>query len=323
MSRNAVGFLVCLMLVGCGSQEAGGVKVSEGKQSPVESVKVAEKAQGQEKDIASPREKFTNSIGIEFANIPAGKFLMGTPLTEQERSQDETQHEVTLTQGFRMGVHEVTQAQYEQVMGQNPSHFKGATLPVEKVSYDDALAFCKKLSDLPAEKAAGRKYRLPTEAEWEYCCRAGTSTPFHFGQELNGTQANCDGKVPYGTTKNGPSLLKTSPVGSYPPNAWGFYDMHGNVREWCQDVYGDYPKQSVTDPRGPEVGKPEGVAGQGEGQVPVPAEEPVGSYCVNRGGCWYGEAALCRSAYRYRFDPSLRNFGYGFRLALSSSEIPK
>ena len=313
MHRNAVGFcvVVCLMLVGCGSRETGGVKV-------------AEKAQGQEKAVASPKGEFTNSIGIEFANIPAGKFLMGTPLTEQGvRSQDETQHEVTLTQGFRMGIHEVTQTQYEQVMGKNPSHFKGATLPVETVSYDDALAFCKKLSELPAEKAAGRKYRLPTEAEWEYCCRAGTSTPFHFGQELNGTQANCDGEVPYGTTKNGPSLLKTSPVGSYPPNAWGLCDMHGNVREWCQDRYGDYPKGPVTDPLGSDVGKPEGVAGQGEGQVPVPAEDPVGSYCVNRGGCWYGEAALCRSAYRYRFDPSVLNFGYGFRLALSSSGIPK
>ena len=140
MNRNALRFCVvaCLMLVGL-SHPAW-------SQAPDE----------------KPR-KLKNSIGMEFASIPAGKFLMGSPATEKERSQDETQHEVTLTQGFRMGVHEVTQAQYEQVMGQNPSHFKGATLPVEKVSYDDALAFCKKLSDLPAEKAAGRKYRLPTE----------------------------------------------------------------------------------------------------------------------------------------------------------------
>ena len=244
--------------------------------------------------------KLKNSIGMEFANIPAGKFLMGSPATEKERSPNETQHEVTLTQGFRMGVHEVTQAQYEQVMGKNPSHFKGATLPVETVSYDDALAFCQKLSDLPAEKAAGRKYRLPTEAEWEYCCRAGTSTPLHFGNELNGTQANCDGNNPYGTTKKGPYLEKTSPVGSYPANAWGLYDMHGNVWEWCQDWYGDYPKQSVTDPRGPEVG----------------------SDCVFRGGGWSDGAANCRSAVRYWGVPSLRD-GFGFRLALSSSGIPK
>ena len=300
MGRKAVGFCVvaCLMLVGLSH--------------PAWSQAPAEK-----------HGKLKNSIGMEFANIPAGKFLMGSPATEKRREQNETQHEVTLTQGFLMGVHEVTQAQYAQVMGKNPSDFQGDNLPVETVSYKDALEFCQKLSDLPAEKAAGRKYRLPTEAEWEYCCRAGTSTPFHFGQELNGTQANCDGEVPYGTTETGPSLGKTSPVGSYPPTAWGLCDMHGNVREWCQDRYGDYPKGPVTDPLGSDVGKPEGVAGQGEGQVPVPAEDPVGSYCVNRGGCWYGEAALCRSAYRYRFDPSVLNFGYGFRLALSSSGIPK
>ena len=291
MHRNAVGFcvVVCLMLVGCGSRETGGVKVAEKAQRLengfMDQVLEAEKA------VAS----------IEFASIPAGKFLMGSPATEKERYQNENQHEVTLTQGFRMGVHEVTQAQYELVMGQNPSHFKGATLPVEEVSYKDALAFCQKLSDLPAEKVAGRKYRLPTEAEWEYACRAGTSTPFHFGNELNGTQANCDGNNPYGTTKKGPYLEKTSPVGSYPANAWGLYDMHGNVWEWCQDWYGDYPKQSVTDPRGPEVG----------------------SDCVIRGGCWYDEAANCRSAFRFGFVPSLRIDWNGFRLALSSSGIPK
>ena len=163
--------------------------------------------------------KLKNSIGMEFASIPAGKFLMGTPETEKERDPNETRHEVTLTQGFRLGVHEVTQGQYEQVMGKNPSYFKGAMLPVETVSYEDALEFCQKLSDLPAEKAVGRKYRLPTEAEWEYCSRAGTSTPFHFGHEMKGTQANCDGNFPYGTTEKGPYLKKTSPVGSYPANA--------------------------------------------------------------------------------------------------------
>ena len=291
MGRNAVGFCVvaCLMLVGCGSQEAGGVKVAEKAQRLengfMDQVLEAEKA------VAS----------IEFASIPAGKFLMGSPATEKERYQNENQHEVTLTQGFRMGVHEVTQAQYEQVMGENPSENKGATLPVETVSYDEALAFCKKLSDLPAEKAAGRKYRLPTEAEWEYCCRAGTSTPFHFGNELNGTQANCDGNNPYGTTKKGPNLGKTSPVGSYPANAWGLYDMHGNVWEWCQDRHGDYPEGPVTDPSGPEAG----------------------SFCVLRGGSWFDVAANCRSAFRNWIAPSLRSLRFGFRLALSSSGIPK
>ena len=296
MSRKAVGFcvLVCLLLVGCGSQDAGGVKVAEAKQSPVEPVKVAEKAPNQEKAVASPKGEFTNSIGIEFANIPAGKFLMGSPETEKERIQDETQHEVTLTQGFRMGVHEVTQAQYELVMGQNPSHFKGATLPVEEVSYKDALAFCQKLSDLPAEKVAGRKYRLPTEAEWEYCCRAGTSTPFHFGNELNGTQANCDGTFPYGTTKQGPYLKKTSPVGSYPANAWGLHDMHGNVYEWCQDWYGDYPKDSIKDPQGSSSGE----------------------LRVLRGGSWDDVARSCRAGRRNRNSPGTHDINCGFRLLL-------
>ena len=228
-------------------------------------------------------------VWLELQPIPAGTFLMGSPKKEKGRRNDETLHKVTLTQPFLIGKYPVTQTQWQAVMGSNPSLHKGATLPVETVSYDDALAFCKKLSDLPAEKAAGRKYKLPTEAEWEYCCRAGTNTPFHFGETLDGTQATGGGKG------------KTSPVGSYPANAWGLYDMHGNVSEWCQDWYGDYPKQSVTDPRGPEVG----------------------SYCVNRGGCWDLVAANCRSALRDRSDPSLRYFRFGFRLALSSSGIPR
>ena len=238
--------------------------------------------------------KLKNSIGMEFASIPAGKFLMGSPETEKERDQDETRHEVTLTRGFLMGIHEVTQAQYEQVMGQNPSNFKGATLPVETVSYDDAMAFCKKLSDLPPEKASGRKYRLPTEAEWEYCCRAGTSTPFHFGQELNGTQANCDGNFPYGTTEKGPYLEKTSPVGSYPANAWGLYDMHGNVWEWCQDWYGDYPKASIKDPQG----------------------SIDGVHRVLRGGSWCDLARSCRAGLRVWITPVYHSSSCGFRLLL-------
>ena len=296
MSRKAVGFcvVVCLMLVGCGSQETGGVKVSEGKQSPVESVKVAEKAQEQEKDIASPREKFTNSIGMEFASIPAGKFLMGSPATEQERDPDETRHEVTLTHAFRLGVYEVTQAQYEQVMGENPSFSKGARLPVEQVSYLDALTFCRKLSDLPAEKAAGRKYRLPTEAEWEYGCRAGTSTAFHFGEELNGTHANCVGESPYGTTQKGPYLGKTSQVGSYPANAWGLHDMHGNVFEWCQDRYGDYQKEVMIDPQG-------SIGGEDR---------------VLRGGSWYDLGRYCRAGERDKGSPDARHSFCGFRLLL-------
>ena len=235
-------------------------------------------------------------VWIELQLIPAGTFLMGTPETEKERDPNETQHEVTLTQPFLIGKYPVTQAQWEAVMGSNPSYFQGDNLPVEEVSWDDAQSFCGKVHE-----KTGHTVCLPTEAQWEYSCRAGTSTPFHFGQELNGTQANCDGNYPYGTTQKGPYLGKTSPVGSYPANAWGLYDMHGNVWEWCQDWHGDYPKQSVTDPRGPEVG----------------------SDRVLRGGGWSNGAVHCRSAFRYWLDPSYRLDWNGFRLALGSSGIPR
>ena len=199
-----------------------------------------------------------------------------------------------------MGATEVTQAQWQKVMGSKPSFFKGDELPVEQISWDGAVDFCKRLSEMPEEKKAGRKYRLPTEAEWEYACRAGTTTPFHFGSQLNGRQANCDGTLPYGTDTKGPDLEKTSPIGTYPANAWGLYDMHGNVWEWCSDWSGEYPTGSVTDPIGPATG----------------------SLRVFRGGCWIKDAVLCRSAYRNGDVPPIRRF-LGFRVALSSSGIPK
>jgi formylglycine-generating enzyme required for sulfatase activity len=148
---------------------------------------------------------------------------------------------------------------------------------------------------MPEEKKAGRKYRLPTESEWEYACRTGTNTPFHFGSELNGRQANCDGTVPYGTDSDGPYLKKTTPVGKYPANAWGLYDMHGNVWEWCSDWYGEYPAGSLTNPSGPATG----------------------SIRIVRGGSWLDDAVYCRSANR-RKVPSFRCY-LGFRVALSLS----
>ena len=228
-------------------------------------------------------------VWLELQPIPAGTFLIGSPETEKARGEDETRHEVTLTQPFLIGKYPVTQAQWRAVMGSNPSYFQGANLPVENVSWDDAQSFCVKVHE-----KTGHTVCLPTDAQWEYSCRAGTSTPFHFGQELNGTQANCHGDYPYGTPQKGPNLGKTSPVGSYPANAWGLYDMHGNVWEYCQDWYAAYPKQSVTDPRGPEVG----------------------SDCLFRGGCWNGGAAFCRSANRLRDVPSFRGIRRGFRLLL-------
>ena len=246
------------------------------------------------------KQSLTNSIGINLVLIPKGKFLMGSPETEEKRVKDEIQHEVTISQNFYMGSTEVTQAQWNKVIGINPSSFKGDELPVYQIRPFEAVWFCKRLSEMPEEKKAGRKYRLPTEAEWEYACRAGTITPFNFGSQLNGRQANCDGTRPYGTDTKGPNLEKTSPVGTYPANAWGLYDMHGNVWEWCSDWYGEYPSGSVTDPSGPARGWQR----------------------VYRGGDWRVDAVNCRSADR-GCDPSIRSRLIGFRVVMSSSEIPK
>nr|WP_271960234.1 SUMF1/EgtB/PvdO family nonheme iron enzyme [Rubripirellula sp.] len=227
-----------------------------------------------------------NSIGMEFKLIPAGTFTMG----DASGDDDETPHEVTLTQPFKMGVHEVTQAQYEQVMKNNPSKFKGADHPVEMVSWDEAVEFCRRLSEVPAEKAAGNVYRLPTEAEWEYACRAGTATKFNYGDDKSDLGD-------YGWYSEN-SDRKTHPVGSKLPNAWGLYDMHGNVWEWCRDWHGDYPSGSVTDPSG----------------------ATSSSLRVFRGGSWYYIAEICRSAIRCRDGPSLRYDDLGFRVSLSPSD---
>ena len=197
-------------------------------------------------------------------------------------------HEVTLTKPFMLGMYEVTQFQYEQVMGKNPSTFKRSNNPVEHVSWANAVEFCRKLSELPAEKAAGRVYRLPTEAEWEYACRAGTTTEYSFGNRpALFAHAWFDGN----------SKDTTHPVGGKNRNAWGLYDMHGNVSEWCQDWYGDYRSGTGVDPTG----------------------AAPGSYRVIRGGSYRDPAELYQSAYRYWFTPSARFYFLGFRVCLSPS----
>ena len=232
------------------------------------------------------------SIGMKFKLIPAGTFIMG----DARVNKDWTPHEVILTTSFKMGVHEVTQAQYEQVMGVNPSKFKGADYPVqdnpvETLSWDDAVEFCRRLTDLPAEKAAGNVYRLPAEAEWEYACRAGTTTRYSFGDDDH------DSELGDYAWFRGNSDSETHPVGSKQPNAWGLYDMHGNVWEWCQDMYVDYPGGSVLEARG----------------------ATSGSDRVIRGGSWGGTAEICRSASRGGDWPSLRTSFHGFRVCLSPS----
>ena len=253
----------------------------------------------------------TNSIGMKLTLIPKGTFMMGAPPTEPDSSDDETQHVVTLTKDFYLGMYEVTQAEYQKVMGTNPSDFKGdkvaerhpqtgrvvkkvdsANHPVESVSWEDAVAFCKKLSDLPEEKAAGRVYRLPTEAEWEHACRAGSTTSYSFGEDRQ--------EVREYAWINSNSGSRTHPVVEKKPNAWGLYDMQGNVWEWCSDWYGPYPDVPTTDPVGPSTG----------------------SFRVRRGGGWYDVATYCRSASRYWPYPSLQSNFLGFRVALSSTGIP-
>ena len=197
--------------------------------------------------IAEQPETITNSIGMPLKLLLSGNFTMG---------DGSNAHKVTLTQPFMLGVHEVTQAQYEQVMGSNPSKFRGPQNPVETVSWNDALDFCQKLSALPEELKAGRVYRLPTEAEWEYACRAGTTTKYSFGDDESQL-----GEYAWFVGNAG---RETRPVGLKQPNAWGLYDMHGNVWEWCADWYGGYPSGYVTDPTGPQSG----------------------SYRVIRGGSW-------------------------------------
>ena len=191
-----------------------------------------------------PAKEFTNSIGMKFVWIRPGTFLMGSPEDEEDRWPRETQHQVKLTRGFYLGVHPVTQEQWQAVMGKNPSHFKGEkNLPVECVSWEDCQEYLQKLSS-----KEGREYRLPTEAEWEYACRAGTTTPFHFGATISTDQANYNGNTVYGQGKQGVVRKKTTPVGSFPANAWGLFDMHGNVWQWCADVLADYPNNAVVDP---------------------------------------------------------------------------
>ena len=174
-------------------------------------------------------------------------------------------------------------------MGANPSNFKESKNPVETVNWDDAISYCKKLSEMPEEKAAGRSYRLPTDAEWEYACRAGSTTSYSFGE----TAESLGEYAWFGEGLEG----KTHPVGLKKPNRWGLYDMHGNVWEWCQDCYADYPPDASTDPQGPNGG----------------------SFRVSRGGSWGGVAAFCRTAYRDSDVPTSRTYFSGFRVALSPS----
>ncbi len=229
---------------------------------------------GEEKEF----EIFKNTKMI-FCWIPEGKAMLGSPESEEERRENEKEHEFE-TAGFWMGKYPVTQSHWKAVMGKKPSHFKGANLPVEKVSWNDCQEFIKKCS------VSGLKVQLPHEDQWEYACRGGKGNkqPFYWGNALNGDKANCNGTMLYGTNKKGTYLKKTTEVGSYEkvaPHPWNLCDMSGNVWEWCDNLYGN-----------------------------------TSSFQVLRGGSWFSFSRSSRSSHRNGFSTTARSRCLGFRLII-------
>ena len=238
----------------------------------------------------APRTSWTEpATGLEFVLLPGGEFEMGSPATEAGHEASERQHRVRLTHPVWFGRHEVTQGQWLQVMGENPSRFPdcGLDCPVENVDAFEVEEFLDRLG-----KLSGATFRLPTEAEWEYACRAGTATPFGTGANLTSAQANYDGRYPYPGFPAGGFVGRPTPVGSYAPNAWGLFDLHGNVWEWCQDELCPYAAGTATDPVG----------------------SCAAELRVIRGGSWTFNADSARCAVRYSHRPGDQGPSLGVRL---------
>ncbi|MCE2718969.1 MAG: SUMF1/EgtB/PvdO family nonheme iron enzyme [Dolichospermum sp.] len=245
----------------------------------------------------NPQSSFTEDLGngvkLEMIAIPGGTFLMGSPASEAERQDHESpQHQVTVP-SFFMGKYPLTQAQYQAIIGKNPSNFKGNNRPVETVSWDDAVLFCEELS-----QKTGKNYRLPSEAEWEYACRAGTKTPFSFGDNITTDLVNYNGNYPYKSAPKGKYREQTTDVGTFPPNAFGLYDMHGNVWEWCED---DWHENYINAPTN-------GSAWNSQSGT---------KYKLLRGGSWSYNAGPCRAANRSWLSRGSRYDLYGFRVVSS------
>jgi formylglycine-generating enzyme len=244
--------------------------------------------------------------GMQLCWCPPGCFTMGSPLAETDKRWDEDQVEVTLTKGFWMGKYEVTQGQRRGIMGKYPQKQpdgEGEDFPVVEVNYFEAEGFCAGLTELAQKLNAmppGWQFRLPTEAQWEYACRAGTKTATAFGDRLSNTQASFQG-IPYNGAQLGPSLKHAVKVGSYPANPWGLHDMHGNVFEWCRDWY----HTELPGGADPDLSALKGTANRD------------GTYSrVRRGGEWNDDGWACRSALRLRYEPARRSDHIGFRVAL-------
>ena len=280
MLKNfAIATCLAFLLQGCGDSDA--LK----KSLPMESALVKLKSGDQV--------SLTTTHGIDLIGIPSGSFQMGSKYNLAYYTGDEPAHTVRLTKAFFLGKTEVTQAQWRAVMGSNPSYNKGDKLPVENVSWEDCIKFCEELTKREHDSGAlptGWKYTLPTEAQWEYACRAGTNTEYSFGDSKSGLGAHA--------WYSGNSGDETHSVGGKKANPWGFLDMHGNVYEWCLDWHGDYPSGSVTDPSGPNSAQTR----------------------VIRGGSYSASAVPLRSANRFFRTPGSRYSVVGVRLAMISTK---
>jgi formylglycine-generating enzyme required for sulfatase activity len=293
---RSVPLLLLIALTGCQRDAARNVSSPTDDSSLVEAGSFLGSRPGEERTIA----------GIVLCWCPPGRFRMGSPPGEPERRPDETPVEVTLSRGFWMGKYEVTHGQWKRVAGEFPGTLlPGETddFPVHSINYLEAEGFCRKLTESAStsgELPEGWAFRLPTEAQWEYACRAGSTTATAFGDSLSSKQANFQGK-PYNGAEEGPSRGGPAPVGSYPANAWGLHDLHGNVYEWCRDWY----HQRLPGGDDPDLSARKG------------ARNRDGTYSrVRRGGGWCDDGQPCRSARRLRYEPERRSDHIGFRVVV-------
>jgi formylglycine-generating enzyme len=287
--RLLLGLVLAAGLLGCQHNDSGIVPPASNHRLQPQTDSFIGSRPGDERKIA----------GITLCWCPPGKFIMGSPVGESERRPDEKQVEVTLTKGFWAGKYEVTQGQWKRAIRAFPGQFtagEGDDFPVYDINFAEADEFCRKVTDKACgagEMPRGWVFRLPTEAQWEYACRAGTTTATSFGDTLSSRQANFQGN-PYNGAEPGPSLKQTAKVGSYPANPWGLHDTHGNMFEWCRDWYhAELP--GGTDPD---------------------LSDKTASSRVRRGGCWADEGWPCRSAFRLRFEPERRADHIGFRVVV-------